>query len=793
MANPENKQIPYESTQKDIRDAIESVATAIGGIAIPSADHVSYDNSGSGLSATDVQDAIDELSSEKADSSSLATVATSGDYDDLVNKPTIPTVNDATLTIQKNGSDVATFTANASSNVTANVTVPTTTSELTNNSDFVSDASYVHTDNNFTTAEKTKLSGIESGAEVNVQSDWNQTDNTKDDYIKNKPSSEVKTATDTFTTVNGGLLEECNIELVPVQDLHGYLEPWVGGSRKNKIPLTLANLKVWNTAGTWNNNIYTINAVTFTVNTDNGGNVTGIVLNGSPNINSGSILVISPLDSSNYYVTDAQYVINGCPSGGSSDTYYLIYWDALLGGGFDTGSGYSFTYKGNNVNIRIGIKYGYTANNLLFKPMIRLATESDPTFEPYSNICPISGHTEVDLQRDGKNKLPMTVADIKALNTGGTWSGNEYTHRGVKYTILTDSDGNIIGFNASGTASGGAANLSINAAVGLSNDNTYILNGCPSGGSIPTYSIAIADKDEQWSGPNYDIGSGSTLTNGVSKITISIANGTNIGSKDFYPMIRLSTESDPTFEPYLGHLYQVQIGSTVYGGYVDLVSGVMNVDGIVETFDGTDETWFKANGGTPNWYYFLNVNSNYLSKLICDTFNNANIINSNTDTGIGMTGAGTANAYIRIRTALGELSIPDWKTWLSNNNVHVYFPLATPQTIQLTPQQIETLVGQNNLSTPLDGQSIDSIEYREVFAFDDVEKVVSLRVPISMLGTDESGRATASQSYASGDYFYKDGYMCKALTSISAGATLTLNTNYSQGTLADILKAIENA
>ena len=188
MANPENKQIPYESTQKDIRDAIESVATAIGGIAIPSADHVSYDNSGSGLSATDVQDAIDELSSEKADSSSLATVATSGDYDDLINKPTIPTVNDATLTIQKNGSDVATFTANASSNVVANVTVPTTTSELTNNSDFVSDASYVHTDNNFTTAEKTKLSGIESGAEVNVQSDWSQSDNTKDDYIKNKPS-----------------------------------------------------------------------------------------------------------------------------------------------------------------------------------------------------------------------------------------------------------------------------------------------------------------------------------------------------------------------------------------------------------------------------------------------------------------------------------------------------------------------------------------------------------------------------------------------------------------------------
>ena len=45
---------------------------------------------------------------------------------------TIPTVNNATLTIQKNGSTVNTFTANASSNVTANITVPTKTSDLTN-------------------------------------------------------------------------------------------------------------------------------------------------------------------------------------------------------------------------------------------------------------------------------------------------------------------------------------------------------------------------------------------------------------------------------------------------------------------------------------------------------------------------------------------------------------------------------------------------------------------------------------------------------------------------------------
>ncbi len=54
------------------------------------ADEVDYDNSVSGLSATNVEQAIDELAAEKADASSLATVATTGDYDSLTNKPTIP-------------------------------------------------------------------------------------------------------------------------------------------------------------------------------------------------------------------------------------------------------------------------------------------------------------------------------------------------------------------------------------------------------------------------------------------------------------------------------------------------------------------------------------------------------------------------------------------------------------------------------------------------------------------------------------------------------------------------------
>ena len=158
-------------------------------------------------------------------------VLTATDVNALPASTVIPTVNDATLTIQKNGTTVTTFTANSAQNATANISVPTKvseitndlnfvketdladvafsgayaditgtpyvptkTSDLTNDSDFVSDANYVHTDNNFTTALKNKLDGIATGAEVNVQSDWDVADTSSDAFIKNKPAIPTKTS-----------------------------------------------------------------------------------------------------------------------------------------------------------------------------------------------------------------------------------------------------------------------------------------------------------------------------------------------------------------------------------------------------------------------------------------------------------------------------------------------------------------------------------------------------------------------------------------------------------------------
>lgn len=54
------------------------------------------------------------------------------------------------------------------SNKTVNVTVPTKLGDLANDGNFVQDTNYIHTDNNYTAADKSKLAGIDNSADVNL-------------------------------------------------------------------------------------------------------------------------------------------------------------------------------------------------------------------------------------------------------------------------------------------------------------------------------------------------------------------------------------------------------------------------------------------------------------------------------------------------------------------------------------------------------------------------------------------------------------------------------------------------
>lgn len=69
------------------------------------------------------------------------------------------------------------------------------------NANTVIDSSYVHTDNNYTTTEKSKLSGIAAGAEVNVNADWTAVSG--DSQILNKPSLATVATSGAYSDLSG--------------------------------------------------------------------------------------------------------------------------------------------------------------------------------------------------------------------------------------------------------------------------------------------------------------------------------------------------------------------------------------------------------------------------------------------------------------------------------------------------------------------------------------------------------------------------------------------------------------
>lgn len=99
--------------------------------------------------------------------------------------------------VGQNGGKIDTISVNGTqqtiTNKNVNITVPVYTSDLTNNGDgttpFATTATATTSENGLmSSADKTKLDDIATGAEANVQSNWTDTDSTSDAFILNKPT-----------------------------------------------------------------------------------------------------------------------------------------------------------------------------------------------------------------------------------------------------------------------------------------------------------------------------------------------------------------------------------------------------------------------------------------------------------------------------------------------------------------------------------------------------------------------------------------------------------------------------
>jgi len=132
------------------------------------------------------------------------------------------------------------------------------------------------------------------------------------------------------------------------------------------------------------------------------------------------------------------------------------------------------------------------------------------------------------IDSSAKNRLPFNdLAAIKAMNTGGTWDGNAYTWNGVTFTVNSD-----FSVTADGTATGDNAVLVLSRTGGFSiEEGSWILSGCPEGGSATTFNIAIA-------GTVSDTGNTAEFTAVMSKLVrIYVISGTTADGLIFKPMI----------------------------------------------------------------------------------------------------------------------------------------------------------------------------------------------------------------------------------------------------------------
>ena len=210
----------------------------------------------------------------------------------------------------------------------------------------------------------------------------------------------------------------------------------------------------------------------------------------------------------------------------------------------------------------------------------------------------------------GKNKLPLIVQSMKDANTSGTWSGNEYTISGVKFTINLDSLNNVVGITVNGkNETGGNIAFTVYSSIPVESGTQYILNGCPSGGGNSTYALQAGGYGND-NGSGYSItASGSTITN----VRILIRDGYTASSLQFKPMIRLSSVSDNTFAPYSnirpisGRASAVvsQSGVNLFDKTIGYTNGVRNDYG--QQGSSTSSAYTDPIGGLmPNTKYTLN-------------------------------------------------------------------------------------------------------------------------------------------------------------------------------------------
>lgn len=312
--------------------------------------------------------------------------------------------------------------------------------------------------------------------------------------------------------------------------------------------------------------------------------------------------------------------------------------------------------------------------------------------------------TKVDKETGkGLSSEDYTFSDKTKLNgiaTGAEVNQNAFSNVTVGSTTIaadskTDTLTLVAGSNVSLTPDDTNDKITLSAT-----DTTYTFangeNGftvTPSGGSAQP--IEVTPILEKSAINSFDDGTDSYFKKVISTI-VPVQSGSGIPSPTNVRTISGFTEctvTDTNSTDTNTAIISFGSAGTVYGGTVDLTSGTLTVDR--EYLQPTVVRYVAELNGIYYWALSDTLQSvNGIERLLSSHFRSRGVLEAGN---CYITGYGRTLIAVPTDQTLNTVALAN--TWLSTNQPQFVYQLATPQIYQLTPTQLRSLVGTNNLTS----------------------------------------------------------------------------------------------
>lgn len=157
----------------------------------------------------------------------------------------------------------------------------------------------------------------------------------------------------------------------------------------------------------------------------------------------------------------------------------------------------------------------------------------------------------------------------------------------------------------------------------------------------------------------------------------------------------------PTESKEDGHTYTATFDETVYGGTVDLVSGVASSELAKLTIDGSSGLRLVRSGTSNSLFAYEPITA----KQFAEQSLPSNLLANYLTVDIAYNAWRNENPLVALHTSGNTLwfrlpnitTLADAQTYLASNPLEVVYPLRTAKELQTSPQTINTLVGVNNV------------------------------------------------------------------------------------------------